>query len=120
MYGGAHTLRYTPAASSGYLLTEILSLQFINDFYGKTPSLLIKKPVKYPCSFAIFAKFRSAVFLKNERRKRIEAGVSKSARLRKPAPRLRRGDVVKLVYTLVLGTSAERRVGSSPIIPTNH
>src|SRR3989344_8570085 len=28
------------------------------------------------------------------------------------------GDVVKLVYTLVLGTSAERREGSSPFIPT--
>jgi hypothetical protein len=30
------------------------------------------------------------------------------------------GDVVKLVYTLVLGTSAERREGSSPFIPTTH
>ena len=28
-------------------------------------------------------------------------------------------DVVELVDTLVLGTSAARRVGSSPIIPTN-
>lgn len=28
------------------------------------------------------------------------------------------GDVVKLVYTLVLGTSAARRGGSIPLIPT--
>ena len=30
------------------------------------------------------------------------------------------GDVVELVDTLVLGTSASRREGSSPFIPTNY